>query len=157
MLRLLTFLLGDIHDVSSLFQIYQRLQSAFHKSHEKHCVRNIPWRRRACVPARVRLHPTAGDPSTQQYESQDQGRSTTRLRELHPANSVSAQEAYKQVYNWQFVHCVDFWSLLLSRACQKENEIKSGEESELKALIYPLVQVAVGAIKWVRHQLFIPR
>jgi nucleolar complex protein 2 len=62
-------------------------------------------------------------------------------------DSICGQDAYKQVYNWQFVHCVDFWSLLLSRACEKEKAIQSGEESELKALIYPLVQVALGAIK----------
>lgn len=60
------------------------------------------------------------------------------------------QEAYKQVYNWQYVHCVDFWSIVLARACDAQSEIeKGGHESELKALIYPLTQVTLGAIKCV--------
>jgi nucleolar complex protein 2 len=44
------------------------------------------------------------------------------------------------------VHCVDFWSIVLAQACDKE---KPGKESELQALIYPLVQVSLGAIKCV--------
>jgi nucleolar complex protein 2 len=58
------------------------------------------------------------------------------------------QEAYKQVYNWQYVHSVDFWALVLARACDTRALLeRGGEESELKALIYPLVQVTLGAIK----------
>lgn len=61
---------------------------------------------------------------------------------------MTLQEAYKQVYNWQYVHCVDFWSIVLARACGHEARAeRGGEESELKALIYPLVQVTLGAIK----------
>jgi nucleolar complex protein 2 len=56
-----------------------------------------------------------------------------------------AQEAYKQVYNWQYVHSVDFWSLVLARACNAT--ALAAEENELRPLIYPLVQVALGAIK----------
>jgi nucleolar complex protein 2 len=48
------------------------------------------------------------------------------------------------VYNWQYVHSIDFWSLVLARACESS---PSGTENELKPLIYPLVQVALGAIK----------
>ena len=58
------------------------------------------------------------------------------------------QEAYKQVYNWQYVHCVDFWTLVLARACDTQSPLeRSDVESELKALIYPLVQVSLGAMK----------
>jgi nucleolar complex protein 2 len=53
------------------------------------------------------------------------------------------------VYNWQFVHSVDFWCIILSKACNKEAEEESGKESEMKSLIYPLIQVAFGAIKSV--------
>ncbi|KAG6837759.1 hypothetical protein H0H93_001686 [Arthromyces matolae] len=63
---------------------------------------------------------------------------------------VICQEAYKQVYNWQYVHCVDFWSIVLARACDSRTEAESGSsESELKALIYPLVQVCLGAVKLI--------
>lgn len=54
------------------------------------------------------------------------------------------------MYNWQYVHCIDFWCIVLARACdaQAERE-RGGQESELKALVYPLVQVSLGAIKYV--------
>jgi len=54
------------------------------------------------------------------------------------------------VYNWQYVHCVDFWAIVLARACDSEVVVeRGGEESELKPLVYPLVQVSLGAIKYV--------
>jgi nucleolar complex protein 2 len=69
-------------------------------------------------------------------------------RFFHSARSgthmIHPQEAYKQVYNWQFVHCIDFWTIVLARACGGE---VMGQESELKSLIYPLVQVSLGAIR----------
>ncbi|KAF8904787.1 Noc2p family-domain-containing protein [Gymnopilus junonius] len=70
---------------------------------------------------------------------------------IHLRNSmkIKTKEAYKQVYNWQFAHCVDFWSIVLARACDAESERNSGKQSELRPLIYPLVQVALGAIKLV--------
>ncbi|KXN92699.1 hypothetical protein AN958_06977 [Leucoagaricus sp. SymC.cos] len=70
---------------------------------------------------------------------------------IHLRNSMKmkTKESYKQVYNWQFVHSVDFWCLVLAKACNKEAEIQTGKESEMKALIYPLVQVALGAIKLI--------
>ncbi|KAF8687566.1 Noc2 protein, partial [Rhizoctonia solani] len=55
------------------------------------------------------------------------------------------KEAYKQVYNWQFVHCIDFWSLVLAR----------GEE-ELQPLVYPLVQVGLGAVSLIPSQRYHP-
>ena len=61
------------------------------------------------------------------------------------------QEAYKQVYNWQYVHCIDFWALVLARACASQTGPESGE-SDLKPLIYPLVQVSLGAIKYALLQ-----
>ena len=61
------------------------------------------------------------------------------------------KEAYKQVYNWQYVHCVDFWCIVLARACDSQALAeRGGVESDLKPLLYPLVQVSLGAIKYVR-------
>lgn len=68
-------------------------------------------------------------------------------RTTKPGALDICQESYKQVYNWQFVHSVDFWCTVLAKACSKEAEIQTGKESEMKPLIYPLVQVALGAIK----------
>lgn len=53
------------------------------------------------------------------------------------------------MYNWQFIHSLDFWSIVLARACDSELELANGAPSELKPLIYPLVQVSLGAIKYV--------
>jgi nucleolar complex protein 2 len=62
------------------------------------------------------------------------------------------QDAYKQVYNWQYVHCVDFWSLVLARACGAEAKAeRGGKPSELAPLAYPLVQVTTGAIKLISN------
>ncbi|KAI0270647.1 Noc2-domain-containing protein [Gloeopeniophorella convolvens] len=71
---------------------------------------------------------------------------------IHLRNSMKmkTKESYKQVYNWQYVHAIDFWTLVLARACdvQGSNATKSGE---LEPLIYPLVQVATGAVKLLSH------
>ncbi|KAG6891449.1 hypothetical protein C0992_006708 [Termitomyces sp. T32_za158] len=70
---------------------------------------------------------------------------------IHLRNSmkVKTKEAYKQVYNWQYVHCIDFWSIVLARACDSRKRAENGKESDLKPLIYPLVQVCLGAIKLI--------
>ncbi|KAG9311084.1 Noc2-domain-containing protein [Chiua virens] len=72
---------------------------------------------------------------------------------IHLRNSMKTKtkEAYQQVYNWQYVHSVDFWTLVLARACSAEAQAERGEESELKPLIYPLVQVSLGAIKLISN------
>lgn len=62
---------------------------------------------------------------------------------------IKTKEAYKQVYNWQFAHCVDFWCIVLARACDVKAEEGAGKPSELRPLIYPLVQVSLGAVKCV--------
>lgn len=60
----------------------------------------------------------------------------------------ASKEAFKSVYNWQFVHAVDFWSLVLSSSCDKQRVAEQGE-SPLQPLLYPLIQVALGAIRCV--------
>ena len=62
---------------------------------------------------------------------------------------TNSQESYKQVYNWQYVHAVDFWSLVLARACEVQGVTADVKSEDLRLLIFPLVQVATGAIKYV--------
>ncbi|GAA5886454.1 hypothetical protein JCM6882_001643 [Rhodosporidiobolus microsporus] len=67
----------------------------------------------------------------------------------------ASKEAYKSVYNWQFVHAVDFWSLVLSGAGDKQRVQEQGE-SPLQQLAYPLIQVALGAIRLVPTSRYFP-
>ncbi|KAG1744451.1 Noc2-domain-containing protein [Suillus lakei] len=71
---------------------------------------------------------------------------------LRGGMKTKTKEAYKQVYNWQYAHCVDFWALVLGRACDAHAQAeRGGQESELRPLIYPLVQVSLGAIKLISN------
>ena len=58
-------------------------------------------------------------------------------------------DAHKQIYNWQYVHSLDFWSLVLSRHCSPTTNphLKSPQDSPLHPLIYPLVQLTLGALR----------
>ncbi|KAH3902297.1 probable Nucleolar complex protein 2 [Saccharomycodes ludwigii] len=67
------------------------------------------------------------------------------------ASKVSPTEAYKKIYNWQFVHSIDFWSKVLATHCNIEKENNS-----LKELAYPLVQVAIGVIRLIPSAQFFP-
>lgn len=77
---------------------------------------------------------------------------------IHLRNCVKTKtkDAFKAVLNWQFVSAVEFWSLLLSRACDVEAESQAGVESPLKPLIYPLVQVATGVVGLVPNSRYFP-
>lgn len=66
--------------------------------------------------------------------------------QLRKATKSQEKDAFQQVYNWQIAHAIDFWSIVLSSACDRERVATQGD-SELRALIYPLVQTAVGIIK----------
>lgn len=67
------------------------------------------------------------------------------------------QEAFRAVYNWQFVHCIDFWSLVLSGACDKDKVIENGGlASPLEPLIFPLTQIALGVVRLVPTSRFFP-
>lgn len=57
----------------------------------------------------------------------------------------SLQDSQKAIYNWQFAHSIDFWSLVLSSACDTQRA--DGFSDALRPLIFPLVQVTLGAIK----------
>jgi Noc2p family len=104
------------------------------------------------------LYSPACHSTPRRHESDDQGLcllifhlfytiGSTILCRLSAHAHARLQESYKQVYNWQFVHCVDFWTLVLARACSRDALQAAGRESGLQALIYPLVQVSLGAIQ----------
>ncbi|KAI9261426.1 Noc2p family-domain-containing protein [Phascolomyces articulosus] len=68
---------------------------------------------------------------------------------LRNAMQTKTKESYTTVYNWQFIHCIDFWANVLATNCQDES-------SELRPLIYPLAQVALGTIKLVPDAQYYP-
>ncbi|ROW14229.1 hypothetical protein VPNG_04223 [Cytospora leucostoma] len=84
----------------------------------------------------------------------------TFIRQLamHLRTSIThnQNEAYKQVYNWQYVHSLDFWSCVLAEHCSLLREAESNKESQLKLLIYPLVQVTLGAMRLIPTALYFP-
>ncbi|OCF39587.1 nucleolar complex protein 2 [Kwoniella heveanensis CBS 569] len=67
------------------------------------------------------------------------------------------QQAFKAVYNWQFVHCIDFWSQVLAGAASLENQRENaGLESPLKPLIFPLTQISLGVIRLLPSSRYFP-
>jgi nucleolar complex protein 2 len=66
------------------------------------------------------------------------------------------QESYQAVYNWQYVHCIDFWSIVLATTCDKERVAEQGQASIMQPLIYPLVQAATGAIGLIPTSRYFP-
>ncbi|KAL7275838.1 Nucleolar Complex 2 protein [Rhizina undulata] len=77
---------------------------------------------------------------------------------IHLRNSITnnSKESYKTIYNWQYVHSLDFWSRVLSTHCDGLKEAQSGKESPLRPLIYPLVQVMLGAIRLIPTAQYFP-
>ncbi|WVQ62856.1 uncharacterized protein L199_001005 [Kwoniella botswanensis] len=79
------------------------------------------------------------------------------IRSSTSGGSGGNQEAFKNVYNWQFVHCIDFWSQVLAGSAsiqtQKDN---SGLESPLKPLIFPLTQISLGVIRLLPSSRYFP-
>jgi nucleolar complex protein 2 len=84
----------------------------------------------------------------------------TSIRQLaiHLRNSIinNKNDSYRTVYNWQYVHSLDFWSCVLAEHCSPLKEAEAGKESQLKLLIYPLVQVTLGAMRLIPTALYFP-
>lgn len=76
---------------------------------------------------------------------------------LRQAMKVRSTKNHNMVYNWQYIHCIDFWSDVLNAyAVPMVDEDGDVVESPLKALIYPLSQVAVGTIQLIPTAQFYP-
>ena len=77
----------------------------------------------------------------------------TFIRQLaiHLRTSIqhNANDAYKTIYNWQYIHSLDFWSRVLSAHC-------TAPDASLRPLIYPLVQVTLGALRLIPTATYFP-
>ncbi|RCI02194.1 Nucleolar Complex 2 protein, partial [Rhizopus stolonifer] len=66
---------------------------------------------------------------------------------LRAAMKTRTTKNHGMVYNWQYVHCIDFWSDVLNAYAKPMTDEDGDEvESPLKSLVYPLAQVAMGVI-----------
>ncbi|KAL1304276.1 hypothetical protein AAFC00_000686 [Neodothiora populina] len=84
----------------------------------------------------------------------------TFIRQLavHLRSSITnnGKESYKTVYNWQYVHSLDFWSRVLAAHCDSLSEATAGSASPLRPLIYPAVQVTLGAMRLIPTSTYFP-
>ncbi|KAL2211602.1 Noc2-domain-containing protein [Sarocladium strictum] len=84
----------------------------------------------------------------------------TFIRQLaiHLRNSIvhNKNDAFRMVYNWQYTHSLDFWSCVLAEHCSPTKEAEAGKENQLKLLIYPLVQVTLGALRLIPTAIYFP-
>lgn len=86
-----------------------------------------------------------------QIDSYDIAVQFVRQLTLHLKSSTSNEspEAYKTVYNWQFVHSLDFWARVVAAYCDVDKEDSFGKKSPYRALIHPLVQLILGTIRLI--------
>lgn len=86
----------------------------------------------------------------------------TYIRQLavHLRNSITqpTKDSYKAIYNWQYTHSLDFWSRVLSTHCSPTTNplLKSPSASPLHPLIYPLVQITLGALRLIPTPSYFP-
>ncbi|CAF9925137.1 MAG: Nucleolar Complex 2 protein [Heterodermia speciosa] len=79
---------------------------------------------------------------------------------IHLRQTVNhpSSDSYKTIYNWQYVHALDFWSRVLSTHCSPANNpnLKEASSSPLHPLIYPLVQITMGALRLIPTPTYFP-
>ncbi|KAL6706442.1 Nucleolar Complex 2 protein [Coniothyrium glycines] len=77
---------------------------------------------------------------------------------VHLRTSITnkTKDSYKTVYNWQYVHSLDFWSRVVAAHCESLREAESGQSSPLRPLIYPIVQVTLGAMRLIPTAQYFP-
>eukprot|EP01135_Chromosphaera_perkinsii_P003251 Nk52_evm26s239 gene=Nk52_evmTU26s239 len=75
---------------------------------------------------------------------------------IHLRNAITAKtkDGFKQVYNWQFVHCLKLWSRIIGAYYDHSRGQKS--DSSLNLLLYPLVQIIVGTINLIPTSRYLP-
>ena len=79
---------------------------------------------------------------------------------VHLRTSIThpTKESYKTIYNWQYTHSLDFWSRVLSTTCSPltNTTLKRSSDSPLHPLIYPLVQITLGALRLIPTPTYFP-
>ena len=79
---------------------------------------------------------------------------------IHLRQTVNhpTSDSYKTIYNWQYVHALDFWSRVLSSHCSPASNprLKEASSSPLHPLVYPLVQITNGALRLIPTPTYFP-
>jgi nucleolar complex protein 2 len=77
---------------------------------------------------------------------------------IHLRTSITnkTKDSYKSVYNWQYVHSLDFWSRVIAGNCESLREAEAGKSSPLRPLIYPVVQLTLGAMRLIPTAQYFP-
>ena len=77
----------------------------------------------------------------------------TYIRQLaiHLRTTIThpTKDSYKAIYNWQYTHSLDFWSRVLATHCPSSS-------SPFHPLIYPLVQISLGALRLIPTPTYFP-
>lgn len=77
---------------------------------------------------------------------------------IHLRTSITnkTKDSYKTVYNWQYIHSLDFWSRVVAAHCESLREAEAGKPSPLRPLIYPIVQITLGAMRLIPTAQYFP-
>ncbi|KAL8849595.1 MAG: hypothetical protein Q9221_005422 [Calogaya cf. arnoldii] len=79
---------------------------------------------------------------------------------VHLRSSITqpTKDSYKQIYNWQYIHSLDFWSRVISSHCSPSSNptLKASSDSPLHPLLYPLVQITLGALRLIPTPTYYP-
>ena len=66
-----------------------------------------------------------------------------------------SKESHRQIYNWQYIHGLDFWARVLCHSCSLPT-INKPADSPLHPLIYPLVQISLGTLRLIPSPTYFP-
>ena len=69
---------------------------------------------------------------------------------LRAAVANKTKEAYKQVYNWQYLNCLRLWFAVVAANC------KGDDRASLRELVYPLCEVAFGVLRLITTTMYLP-
>lgn len=68
---------------------------------------------------------------------------------LRGALTAKSKEAFRNVYCWQYVNCLECWERVLSTHAKEESSV-------LRPLVYPMAQVALGAARLLPSARYAP-
>jgi nucleolar complex protein 2 len=71
---------------------------------------------------------------------------------LKKAKKEQTVESFRKIYTWQFVSCLDFWASVIAATCDPS----VGESSPMQAIVHPLVEVCLHAIRLNPTAQFLP-